>query len=318
MNDHPMKSNHDRPRIATRPIEHLGDAILLAVEEDFEGLQVSGRSGDGKTTAAQYLARHHMTWLKHAAPMGWVFVPRRTNASDTALYKILQDGLKSPSAATAAALDRMGNIVDRICNSCQIMRAKCFYLFLDEAQRLSADDYDYLANIADQVKGSGFHLFSVFMNQSDDTGPSRLPSKIRTPENIPHTVKRFFMANHVLKGLVGLEEIAHALSRYDLLEHEGIPYPAFFAPAAYERGWQLASDADKVVSAIDIVRAEGALTGTSDLSMFTFERMVHRLLVRVAGGNPSFAGFTVQDASNAIRRSGYLTLENVRKEQAVA
>jgi len=318
MNNHPMLARHDRPWIATRPIEHLANAILLALEEDFEGLQVSGRSGDGKSTAAKYLVRHHVTWLKSAAPMGWVFVPRRTNASDTALYKILQDGLRSPSAATAAALDRMGNIVDRICNSCQIMQAKCFYLFLDEAQRLSASDYDYLANIADQVKDSGFHLFSVFMNQTDDSGPSKLPSKRRSPQTIPHTVKRFFMAEHVLKGLVGLEEVAHALSRYDLLEYEGVPYPAFFAANAFERGWRLAADADKVVSAIDILRAEAALTGPSDLSMFTFERMVRRFLVDVAGGNPGFAGLTVPDATRAIRKAGYLTLEHVRKDQVTA
>jgi hypothetical protein len=317
MNDHPMYANHDRPRIATRPIEQLAEAILLATEDDFEALQVSGRSGDGKSTAALYLSRHHLTWLKRDAPMGWVFVPRRTNASDAALYKILQKGLKSPSATTAAALDRMGNIVDRICSSCQLTRAKCFYLFLDEAQRLSANDYDYLANIADQVKGSGFHLFSIFMNQSDDIGPTRLKSKIHAPDNTPHTVKRFFMAKHVFKGLAGLEEIAHALSRYDHLEHEGVPFPAFFAPAAYERGWRLASDADKVVSAIDILRAEAGLTASSDLSMFTFERMVRRLLVRVIGGNPGFAGFTVQDVTDAISKTGYLTLETVRKEQVV-
>lgn len=317
MDDHPMVQDRARPQIATMQIETLATAILNAIEDGFDSLQVHARSGSGKSSAGEYLSQHQNVWLQNAIPIETVLIPRRTSASDNALYKVIQHGLRSRSASRSAAIDRLGNIITRICDRCVALDCERFLLFVDEAQRLSASDYEFLANIYDGVRASGFRLFSVFLGQSDDCGPSRNSGGYASPARIPHLARRFFLRLHVLHGLRGLEEITYALSRYDAIEHMGIPFPATFAPTAYAAGWRLTNEASKVVEALKHLRAEAYLSGPDDLAMSTFEPMVRRLLVRVAGANPAFSGFTLDDVIVALRRAEYSGLEDVRKDQVL-
>jgi hypothetical protein len=309
-----MLQDEGRPEIATRPTAFLAEAILIALEDGYRGIQVAGRSGDGKSTASKYLCAHPQ-WMNSPTPTCWVSIPRRTNGSDNVFYKVIQGGLNLTSHSRAAAVDRLSHIVDRISGECEQMSARRFVLFIDEAQRLSQDDYDFLANIDDGVNLDGFRLFCVFVNQSDDTNADPKKGRCRIDDMPPHIVRRFFMAEHPFRGLVGISETADALGRYDAIKHEGVPYTAYFAPQAYEGGWRLASEAPKFMAAIEELRKEAQLNGNSDFPMSIFELAVKRLLVHVAARKESFRGFTQEEIKEAIKRAGYLKLENSRARQ---
>lgn len=314
MNLHPMMEDDNRPKVATKPIESLGDALLIALEDGYRGIQVFGRSGDGKSYASAYLSTHQQ-WLTQPAPTCWVSIPRRTNASDNVFYKVIQNGLKLSYHPGAAAIDRLAQIVDRISSDCKRAGTRRFVLFIDEAQRLSADDYDFLANIDDAVGIDGFRLFCVLVNQSDDAKAFGKKGVARVKSMPPHVVRRFFMAEHTFRGLEGLSEIAHALSRYDSAEHEGVAFSAHFAPRAHAEGWRLAKHAKEFVAALNEVRQEAQLIGPSDLAMMIFELAVKRLLVHVAACKDSFREFTQGEIKEAILRAGYLRLEASRSNQ---
>jgi len=234
MNVHPMTEDDNRPKVATKPIENLAEAILIGLEDGYRGIQIFGRSGDGKSYASAYLSTH-LQWLTQPAPTCWVSIPRRTNASDNVFYKVIQGGLKLSYYPGAAAIDRLAQINDRISNDCKRAGTRRFILFIDEAQRLSADDYDFLANIDDAVGIDGFRLFCVLVNQSDDTKAFGEKGRAPVTKMPPHVVRRFFMAEHTFRGLEGLREIAHALSRYDSAEHDGVTFSAHFAPRSVGR-----------------------------------------------------------------------------------
>jgi hypothetical protein len=311
---HPMLKDEGRPEVATQPTINLAEAILIALEDGYRGIQVAGRSGDGKSTATKYLCSHPQ-WLKSPTPTCWVSIPRRSNGSDNVFYKVIQGALNLTNHPRAAAMDRLSHIVDRISSECEQMGARRFVLFIDEAQRLSADDYEFLANIDDGVNLDGFRLFCVLVNQSDDATADPKKGRCRIEDMPPHVVRRFFMADHIFRGLVGLSEIADALGRYDAMKHEGEPYTAYFASHAYEGGWRLASEAPKFVAAIDELRSDARLSGNSDLPMMIFELAVKRLLVHVAARKESFREFTKEDIKEAIKRAGYLKLESSRARQ---
>jgi hypothetical protein len=314
MNLHPMMEDDNRPKVATKPIESLGDAILIALEDGYRGIQILGRSGDGKSYASSYLSTH-LQWLKQPAPTCWVSIPRRTNGSDNVFYKVIQGALKLSYHPGSAAIDRLGQIVSRISSDCQRAGSRRFILFIDEAQRLSVDDYDYLANIDDAVGVDGFRLLCVLVNQSDDAKAFGKKWEARVNGMPPHVIRRFFMAEHTFRGLEGLSEIAHALSRYDTAEHLGVTFSAFFGPGAYAVGWRLASEASKFVAALNEIRQEAQLAGLSDLPMMIFELAVKRLLVNVAGCKDTFKEFTQGEIKEAILRAGYLKLEASRQRQ---
>ena len=309
-----MTEDDNRPKVATKPIEHLANAILIALEDGYRGIQIFGRSGDGKSHASAYLSTH-LQWLPQPSPTCWVSIPRRTNATDNVFYKVIQGGLKLSYYPRAAAIDRLGQITDRISSDCQCTGTRRFVLFIDEAQRLSADDYDYLANIDDAVGVDGFRLFCVLVNQSDDAKVFGKNGDARVTTMPPQVVRRFFMAEHHFRGLAGLAEIAHALSRYDFAEHDGITFSAHFAPKAYLEGWRLSAHAKDFACALSEIRQEAQLSGANDLAMMIFELAVKRLLVNVAACKESFTQFTYSEIKEAILRAGYLKLEVARSRQ---
>lgn len=317
MNTHPMLQDDNRPRIATMPIEHLANAILLALEDGVRGIQVSGRSGDGKTSATEYLSTHPQ-WLPSPAPICWVTMPRRSNSSDTVFYNIIQQAMKLAHHPRSSAIDRLTQIVDRIASECQRTDSRRYLLFIDEAQRLSADDYDFLANIDDAVHLDGYRIFFVFINQSDDTTHFR-KKRQRTMDALPpQAVRRFYMAAHTFRGLLGINEFAQALGRYSELEHEGVPFLAYFAPVAYEAGWRLDNDALNFVTALEKLRNAGQLAGMGDLPMAIFEPTVRRLLVLVAPKKGVFKQFAEDEIRAALVAAGYLKLEALRARQVAS
>jgi len=311
---HPMLQDDNRPRIATRPIEFLADAILLALEDGYRGIQIHGRSGDGKTYASEYLSTHPQ-WLPSPAPTCWITMPRRTHSSDTVFYNIIQQSMQLAHHPRSSAIDRLTQIVDRIASECQCADSRRYVLFIDEAQRLSADDYDFLANIDDAVHLDGYRIFCVFINQSDDSRHFRKQMRRKLDEIPPQAVRRFFMAEHTFRGLLGVSEFAHALGRYSALEHEGVPFAAHFAPPAYEAGWRLENEAPLFVAALGELRIEKKLSGASDLPMAIFEPAVRRLLVRVAPAKGAFTQFTRDEVRDALVAAGYLKLETLRARQ---
>ena len=317
MSSHPMMEDDNRPKVATKPIENLANATLIALENGYRGIQVSGRSGDGKSYASAYLSMHQQ-WLTQPAPTCWISIPRRTKATDNVFYKVIQGGLKLSYYPTADAIDRLTQIVDRISSDCKRANTRRFILFIDEAQRLSVDDYDFLANIDDAVGLDGYRLFCVLVNQSDDTRGFGKNGHGRITTMPPHVIRRFFMAEHIFRGLVGLSEIAHALSRYDAAEHDGVAFSAYFAPRAHAQGWRLANQAKDFVSALNEIRNEAQITGTNDLAMMIFELAVKRLLVNVAACKEGFEELTHSEIKESILRAGYLRLEAARSRQGCA
>jgi len=315
MSDHPMLHEHTRPIIATRPIERLGTAINLALEDGRRGLDNRGRSGDGKSRAGEYL-RTHTSWLKSPTPMAAVTIPRLSSSSDNVIYRIVQNGMLNVNHKNSSALDRLNNVVNRIATECSIYESHQFIFFVDEAQYLSPSDFEYLANVDNRANEDGNHVLFVFLSQTDyEDGMS---GKCAPKSFTPQVTRRFRMAKHQFKGLYGVGEVAHALSRYDLAEHEGRSFTEYFAPTAYAAGWRLESEAKKVIKSIEILRSRSNLQGEEDIPMAVLEVAIKRLLVNVAAGRVDFNEFSLDDVCAALERAGYVTLELVRSKQADA
>lgn len=311
-----MLRDDGRPEVATKPTASLAEAILIALEDGYRGIQVVGRSGDGKSTASKYLCTHPQ-WMSKPTPTCSVSIPRRTNNTDAVFYKVIQKGFNLASHSRGAAIDRLSHIVDYIISECDRLEVRTFLLFVDEAHRMSKEDYDYLSNIVDGVNIAGYRLFCAFINQSDDKQGGRLARRCVAEDLPPQVVRRFFMAEHTFRGLAGVTEIADALGRYDLIEWQGVAYTEYFAPKAFKEGWRLASEAAKFSAAISELRKDCNLSGHNDLPMMIFELAVKRLLVHVAAGKEFFNGFSHDEIKSAIERAGYVKLERSRERQVL-
>lgn len=317
MRKHPML-HPKRPLVATRSIEALAEAIKIAIEDGHQGIQVNGRARDGKTAAASYL-QTHLSWLDHPAYVLRVTMPRRTNHTDVAFYKAIQAELGLTQHPHSGATNRIRQIADRIIAGCLERNCTQAILFIDEAQHLSDNDFEYLTNIDNVTANSGFQLFCVFIRQTDDAKAETRRKHARLIDDLPpHVVGRFFMVEHVFSGLRGNADILHALDQYDTrLLFGGKSFTEYFVGPAFASGWRLSSHANDFVDAISAIRTKSKLAGSNDLAMKIFDVACYRLLVRIAPEVPNFSGFDRNIIEQVLIDAGYIRLELARKRQVI-
>ena len=304
-------------QISTRPTEGFANFILKNVEEDHHGVPAYGAGGLGKTSAQEYLTDHVSQWLVDAKknPIGVaarLIMPSGQRRSDGAFYNAFNTRLKLTSCDRLPAQkgrDRLINFVKARCGQAQL---PLMVMFIDNAQRITRAEYDYLADIDEQITDAKLRLFLVFVRQSDATGVDVSDDWSDYPS---HMVRRWFMATHPFQPLNGAADVLHALGRFDrgaTWPSPDMPFSRYFAKAAFDNGWTLASEAGTILEAVHALRVENRLPPSDAWPMATFTLTVRHLLASVAASREDFARFTPEEVRQALLASGYLRLEWVR------
>lgn len=304
-------------QISTRPTEAFANFILKNVEEDHHGVPAYGAGGLGKTSAQEYLTDHVSQWLVDAKknPIGVaarLIMPSGQRRSDGAFYNAFNTRLKLTTCDRLPApkgRDRLINFVKARCGQAQL---PLMVMFIDNAQRITRVEYDYLADIDEQITDAKLRLFLVFVRQSDATGVDVTDDWSDYPS---HMVRRWFMATHPFQPLNGAADVLHALGRFDRAAtwpDPEMPFSRFFAKVAFDNGWTLASEAGTILEAVHALRLENRLPPSDAWPMATFTLTVRHLLASVAATREGFARFSPEDVKQALLASGYLRLEWVR------
>lgn len=302
--------------ISTRPIEAFANYVLTNVELDHHGAPAYGGGGLGKTSAQEYLTANVSRWLvdRNNNPIGVatrLIMPSGPRRSDGAFYSALNLRLNLTTSDRLTAQRGKDRIVNFVKTRCGQAELPLMVMFIDNAQRITRAEYDYLADIDEQVTDAKLRLFIVFVRQNDATGIDVMDDWAGYPS---HLVRRWFMSTHAYQPLVGLAEIAHALDRYDHFATWPTPdmsFSRYFAQAAFDNGWRLAGQAGLILEGIAALRAENKLPATDAWPMATFTLTVRHLLASAAQ-EKDFKDLTPAHVRAALLASGYLRLEYVR------
>lgn len=304
-------------QIPTKPTETFANFILQNVENDFHGCSAYGGGGLGKTSAQQFLTDHCAHWLvdEDEQPIGVasrLIMPSGLRRSDSAFYTALTNSLKISNTDRLSAKRGKERLVNFVKTRCGQAKQTLMVMFIDCAQRITRAEFDYLADVDEQLTDVQLRLFLVFVRQSDATGVEVSDDWSDYPS---HMVRRWFMATHAFQPLKGVAEIMHALSRYDSAAcwpDPDMPYTRYFARRAFDNGWRLEHQAQLLLDGINALRACANMGSTDTWPMQTFTQAVRYLLANIAGRNAQFEGFTPQQVREALEATGYLRLEYVR------
>jgi len=301
---------------STRSIERTANYLLQAIENDLHGAPVSGCGGLGKSSMIEWLSDNSMRWLindndKTIGVCTRFIMPSGNRRSDSAFYTSVCNALRITSSdrlSPKRGKDRLVNFVKSRCGQANL---PLMVMFVDCAQRILRHEFDFLADIDEQATDARLRLFLVLVRQSDATGIdtsdtwwSDLPS---------HMIRRWFMTSHRFEPLLGLDDISHALSRYDLelfWPDADMPYTRQFARHAYDDlGFRMGNQGALLMEGADALRAEVGMPSTLRWPMQSFSHAVRYLLTVVAGRNPAFTEFTPEHVREALQATGYLRLE---------
>lgn len=316
-NEHPIFIPNSY-QIYTKPTEYLANFILSNISQGHHGCSVYGGGGLGKTTAQQYLTDNASRWLvnnktkQQIGVAARMVMPSGIRRSDRAFWTAMNRRLKLVNAIRmdpGLGLERLVNFIRTRCGQA---RQRRMVLFIDNAQRITEAEYQYLEDLDGLVLDEKLSLFLVLVRQSDAEGVDVGDDWLERPS---HTVRRWFMDTAPFRPLMGIAEITHALGRYDrsvAWPTPDMPFSRYFAKDAFDRGWCLSKDAPVIFDGVRSLRKEYKLPETDAWPMATFTLVVHSLLADIAHEKPDFNGFTPEQVRHVLLASGYLRLEFVR------
>jgi hypothetical protein len=304
-------------QISTKPSENMANFILQNVEEDHHGVPVYGTGGLGKTSAQEHLTAHVSRWLvdSQSRPIGVasrLIMPSGQRRSDGAFYTALNNRLKLSNCDRLTAQHGRTRLINFVKTRCGQAQLPLMVMFIDNAQRITRGEYEYLADVDEQLTDAKLRLFLVFVRQSDATGVDVTDDWSDYPS---HMLRRWFMATHPFQPLTGASDVVHALGRYDrsaTWPTPDMPFSRYFATGAFDSGWTLSSEAGQILEVIAALREEYRLPPSDGWPMATFTLTVRHLLANIARQRKDFTRFTPSDIKQALLASGYLRLEYVR------
>jgi len=306
----------DGYQINTKPTERLANFIRTNIFEGHHGCSAYGGGGIGKTTAITYLTDNASRWLINTDKQPMAVAMRMVMASgirrtDRAFWSTMNEriGIGTSSGTTSAVgMAKLRHLIGSRCGQAGVSR---MVLFIDNAQRITEAEYEYMEDLDSMILQDRLNLFLVLIRQSDAEGVE-VGDDWR--DRGTHSIRRWFMSTTPFGPLVGLEEVKHALNGYDSSwwPTPEMPYSRYFAKEAFDNGWRLSSQASLIWEVVGEMRKKGKLPESKAWPMATFTLMVRQLLCEIAFRQENFNGFTADQIATALQNCGYLRLEYVR------
>lgn len=315
---HPMLQE-TRPLIATRPMERLADSTALALEKGAAGMLTHGGGRIGKTKAAELLVQR-LSWRPWPMYSYLMNYSMPVNGSETYFFNAALNASNQKSMNGALGTNVLTRLRNHLLRGAHQLNVKIIFLAINEANRFGLQELNHLVSLQNDIESSGKRLFVLLLSQNDADpgGPQGILNS--HPRQISG---RFLDIKHHYTGLLwdkpedekdnGLDnDVLLAMKQYEIgIPHgdDGIPCCRWFAPNACAAGWTFSSQFNDFKSEVMELRTREGLPELGPWPMQTFEPFVYYLLVRVAGDNPGFSGFTPVDIRRALQFSGYITWE---------
>ena len=311
----------DGYQINTKPTERLANFTRMNIFEGHHGCSVYGSGGLGKTTAITYLTDNASRWLidsdrRPMAVAARMVMPSGVRRTDRAFWRAMTERLSLGSSTSASAAVCMAKIRNLIASRCGQANVNTFVLFIDNAQRISEAEYEYLEDLDSMVRQDRLSLFLVLVRQSDAEG---IDVGDDWRDRATHSIRRWFMHTAPFGPLQGVDEVAHALSGYDTIAWPtpDMPFSRYFAREAFDNGWRLGSQAPLIWEMANEIRRKAKLPDNDSWPMATLTLTVHHLLHEIAFRRNGFEGFTADDVVTALGSCSFVRLEYVRTKSPI-
>jgi len=284
-------------------------------------LEGNGRAG--KSKAALLLQRTHK-WRPFNLGFLHTIAGNPERHTEAYIFRDVVMGIGLRHSKNASAHDSLERLSRAIEEEAGRANANEVLLVVDNAEHLVLQDYKHLCKLQDMF-GDDPKLFFLFISQTD--------AELHGADSIesiapPHVNGRFFVDRHPFTGLLwaipeeerneyDANDVALGFREHDQNlrwpEPDGPTYTAAFARSAYENGYRLEQDTDKIKVEIESLCASEGLAVPKDWLMQSFEPFVFIVLTQIAGKDPKFSGLTSEQIKYALKASAFTWYERFRQ-----
>ena len=304
---HPIETT--RYLLSTPSITIFLTALCQWISNRATGGMVYGPPRFGKTRAIKYLTLMlakkfganlpilTMSCLKYTTPREGVFFEDLLRAAGHSLSK---------SGTAAAKRYRLNEfLVEKIERSGQDR----LILFVDEAQRLHEQHYNWLIDVHNEMDSHGLVLIVILVGQQ------QLLHQFSAFQKTSKTqiIGRFMVHQLKFQGITSEKDLRACLASYDVKSEyppdSGCSFTRYYFPAAFESDLRLESYAALSWQAFREVREELLLPITREIPMQYFCRTVEYILTSFGTLEDLPTELSLAQWKDAIRKSGYADAE---------
>lgn len=305
LGDHPIETGNYE--IATPEIDRMCDTVAGWIANRTPGAIIHGRPRLGKSRAIRYFTQY-VNFQGYSAPILSVICREyRTPTESTFFEDMLKDvghGIVSGNASTKR--DRLNNF---LLEKAELAKSNRVIIFIDEAQRLTKVQYDWLMDIYNQLDRNRVYLTAILVGQDELLQQRTVFLQTKRSQ----IVGRFMV--HTLKfiGITKIEELLTCLESYD--EHSEYPadshcsFTHYYFPDAYPKGFRLQSYGTELFNLYQEIRREFGIKKALEIPMQYLTLAVEYCLKTYGFRGHNLSQLSKIQWREAIERSGYINAE---------
>ncbi|WP_188455565.1 ATP-binding protein [Virgibacillus oceani] len=297
--------------IDTIAINEIADSILKWISFRNPGAIIYGAPRLGKSYAIKYLKRvfdikYENQWITFVVRTRKMKTPNESRFFEF-LLKDVGHELFDKGKADAKRERLVNFFLEKGDGSVRNQ----VVLFVDDAQRLSSIEFEWLMDIFNELDSYGITLTTILVGQKELSHKRNI--YLTTDKQI---VGRFMIQENKFYGLREKEELAYLLASYDQISeypvNSGWSYTRYFFPIGYEQGYRLENETDEIWQSFQMVRSEAGIKRSAEIPMHYMIAIINYVLKKYGANEENVEWPTTSMWREAMIESGYVNAEVIQ------
>jgi hypothetical protein len=298
--------------VPTPAIGMMYQRIVRCVRHGIAGCIIYGHTRWGKTYAIRYCIRLLRDEMPRTAILQ-LGMPQNPSRSESLFFGMLLAAAKHERPDSGTALQRRLRLYNRIAEMVERASGRTMLLFVDEAQRLELEHYEWLRDVQDETERRGIRLFTFLVGQP---GILNRKTSFRQSVDTSQVVSRFMIDEMRFEGFRSAADLEVPLGAYDesvFPEESDWTFTRFFFQRAYDAGFRLAGQSQLLWEAFSQAHRRARFDFAMELPMEYVARAVEIALMENMNHDASDFALSPALWAQAVDESDYVAaLEGLR------
>lgn len=303
---HPIETgNYHLP---TNAIIELYTVVSRWISNRSPGGIVYGRPRLGKTRAIRYLEVYLQHEFGEKLPIFKMYCSHH-KPNENRFYTDLLRDLGHSAYNQGKAEVKKDRLLKFLIERAESSGHHKIILFIDDAQMLYEQDYNWLMDIYNQLDRFGITMTVILVGQEELLHQKSAFISVEKMQ----IIGRFMVHEHKFSGVKTTDDLRVCLQGYDNTseypEGSGCSYTRYFFIEAYEDGCRLVNEAHLIFNKFEELRANANIRGQIEIPMQYITLTVDNCL-KIFGSNGKGVHWpSLVDWEEAIKTSGYIEAE---------
>ncbi|EAZ85485.1 hypothetical protein BB14905_14850 [Bacillus sp. B14905] len=301
---HPIETG--RYIICTEQINNAKAIVFNWIDKRMPGAIIYGKPRMGKTSLINYIRRTLNEEFDTPIPTFHIMCKTYASPKESTFFGDLLASVGHSLSLEGSTPEKRIRLNNYLVNTVEKSNQNKLVFFIDDAQRLTDIQYNWLMDIYNELDAYGICLISVLVSQEEII--TRL-NRFRE-RKLTQIIGRFMSDDYRFTGVMTKDDLSYLLNEYD----EGSEYPVgsnisftqHYFPTNYEKGFRLFNYLPQLLSAFAQIQDEHDIVEFKEIPMLYITRAVEFILRNYSENEHNVSEITVQNWIEAIEESGYV------------